>query len=78
MRVLGLSQRRAAVLTARAGEMVARQGRFLRDYSGLVDLPDIGQYIANALFVVFHGRRAPVVDTNMARCWRGTAGHGGS
>jgi A/G-specific adenine glycosylase len=67
LRPLGLSQRRAAVLQTLAAEMVARRGRFPRDYSGLVDLPGIGQYIANALLVVGHGQRAPMLDTNMVR-----------
>jgi A/G-specific adenine glycosylase len=67
LKPIGLSAQRAPRLRALAIEMVARGGRFPRDRHLLEALPGVGQYIANAVFTLRHGRPEPLLDSNMAR-----------
>lgn len=68
IRPLGLV-RRAGGLKALARE-VLRQGRVPSTLDGLLALPGVGRYAANATLVVAFGKRAPVVDGVTARVYR--------
>lgn len=72
IRPLGLVKR-AATLRAMAAE-VAAAGRVPEDEAGLLALPGVGSYAANATLAVAFGRRAPVVDGVTARVYRRTFG----
>jgi len=39
------------------------------DYEALIALPGIGDYTACAVLAFAHGRRVPVIDTNVRRVW---------
>jgi A/G-specific adenine glycosylase len=68
IRPLGLV-RRASTLRAMARE-VERRGGVSADSEGLLTLPGVGRYAANATLVVGFGKRAPVVDGVTARVYR--------
>jgi A/G-specific adenine glycosylase len=68
IRPLGL-MRRAGTLRGMAREVV-RLGGVPCDIDGLLALPGVGQYAANATLVVAFGKRAPVVDGVSARVYR--------
>jgi A/G-specific adenine glycosylase len=68
IRPLGLVKR-AATLRAMAAE-VARTGGVPTDERGLLALPGVGRYAANATLAVAFGARAPVVDGVTARVYR--------
>jgi A/G-specific adenine glycosylase len=68
IRPLGLV-RRANTLRAMAGEVV-RLGGVPSSREGLLALPGVGPYAANATLVVAFGTRAPVVDGVTARVYR--------
>lgn len=67
LRPIGLSRRRATALRALSRELVKRACRLPRLRPDLEALPGVGQYIANAILVMVHGRPAPLLDSNMAR-----------
>jgi A/G-specific adenine glycosylase len=64
---LGLWRRRAASLEKLASEMAKRRGRFPRSREEIEQLPNVGQYIANAVLLFCHGEPQPLLDVNMAR-----------
>lgn len=64
---IGLWRRRAASLRELAKEMQARRGRFPTARTEIEALPGIGQYVASAAMVFYHGGREPLLDVNMAR-----------
>ena len=64
---LGLWRRRAISLKALAKEMSARNGRFPKSREEIEQLPGVGQYIANSILLLCHGRPEPLLDVNMAR-----------
>jgi A/G-specific adenine glycosylase len=68
IRPLGLV-RRASTLRALARE-VEECGGVPADVDGLLGLPGVGRYAANATLVVAFGERAPVVDGVTARVYR--------
>ena len=68
IRPLGLI-RRAGTLRAMAKEVV-RLGQVPATLDGLLALPGVGRYAANATLVVAFGKRAPVVDGVTARVYR--------
>jgi A/G-specific adenine glycosylase len=68
IRPLGLI-RRAGTLRSMAREVV-RHGHVPGSLDGLVALPGVGRYAANATLVVAFGQRAPVVDGVTARVYR--------
>lgn len=68
IRPLGLVKR-AATLRAMAAE-VTRLGGVPRARAGLLALPGVGPYAADATLAVAFGRRAPVVDGVTARVYR--------
>jgi A/G-specific adenine glycosylase len=68
IRPLGLV-RRASSLRAMAREVVLLKG-VPNDSDGLLALPGVGRYAANATLVVGFGKRAPVVDGVTARVYR--------
>ncbi len=47
--------------------MVRRRGRTPSDRKELESIPFMGQYIANAVELIIHGKRVPLIDVNMAR-----------
>ncbi len=68
IRPLGLVGR-AGPLRAMASE-VTSAGGVPSTFEGLMTLPGVGRYAANATLVVGFGRRAPVVDGVTARVYR--------
>jgi A/G-specific adenine glycosylase len=67
LRPLGLWRRRAASLKKLASAMATRRGKFPRDRHALESLPNVGQYIANAIELLCHASPRPLIDVNMAR-----------
>ena len=67
IRPVGLWRRRSRALMNLAREMVMRKGRFPEDREELEALPGVGQYIANSIMLLCHGRPQPLLDINMAR-----------
>jgi len=67
LKPIGLWRRRAASITRLAKAMVERSGRFPRTREEIQLLPNVGQYITNAVLLFCHGEPQPLVDTNMAR-----------
>ena len=68
IRPLGLV-RRASILRA-MGREVVQSGGVPSSSDGLLALPGVGRYAANATLVVGFGKRAPVVDGVTARVYR--------
>lgn len=64
---LGLWRRRAASLEKLANEMAKRRGKFPERREEIEQLPNVGQYIANAILLFCHGDPQPLLDVNMAR-----------
>jgi A/G-specific adenine glycosylase len=67
LRPIGLYKQRATRLKKLAEEMVRRNGQIPRQREILESIPFMGQYIANAVQLVIHGERLPLLDVNMAR-----------
>ncbi|MFC1560338.1 hypothetical protein ACFL3W_00165 [Pseudomonadota bacterium] len=67
LKPLGLWQRRAVTLHDLAIEMSSRGRNFPGDRNAVEELPGVGQYIANAIELLIHGKPMPLLDTNMAR-----------
>lgn len=68
IRPIGLWKRRALTLKRLATVMAKRNGRFPRARAEIEEtLPGVGQYIANAIFLLCHGEPQPLLDANMAR-----------
>ena len=67
IRPVGLWRRRSTALMNLAREMVIRKGKFPKDREELEALPGVGQYIANSIMLLCHGRPQPLLDINMAR-----------
>jgi A/G-specific adenine glycosylase len=64
---LGLWRRRAVSLKRLAKEIVKRGGRFPTTREEVEKLPNVGQYIANAILLFCHREAQPLLDVNMAR-----------
>jgi A/G-specific adenine glycosylase len=64
---IGLWRRRASTVERLAKEMARRSGRFPRTRTKIEELPNVGQYIANAILLFCHGQPEPLLDANMAR-----------
>lgn len=67
LKPIGLWRRRAASLARLAKEMTQRNGAFPATRSELEKLPNVGQYIANAVLLFYYRKRQPLLDVNMAR-----------
>lgn len=67
LKPIGLWRRRSASLASLANEMMRRNGEFPATRSELEQLPNVGQYIANAVLLFCHRKRQPLLDVNMAR-----------
>lgn len=64
---IGLQNQRSTRLHNLAVEMVRRGGRFPKDYIELLSISHLGQYIANAVMLLVHGEKYPLLDVNMSR-----------
>jgi A/G-specific adenine glycosylase len=64
---IGLWRRRASAVQRLAKEMARRSGRFPTTRAEIEELPNVGQYIANAILLFCHGQPEPLLDANMAR-----------
>ena len=64
---IGLWKRKALSIHALADTMVKNNGRFPKNRSDIEALPNVGQYIANAIMLFCHGEPQPFLDVNMAR-----------
>jgi A/G-specific adenine glycosylase len=64
---IGLWRRRASTVEKLAKEMARRAGRFPKKRAEIEELPNVGQYIANAILLFCHGQPEPLLDANMAR-----------
>ncbi len=67
LRPIGLWKRRAATLSGLAQVMASRRGRFSRVRANVEELPGVGQYVANSIFLFAHSRPEALLDGNMAR-----------
>ena len=64
---LGLWRRRASSIQDLARTMAKKNGRLPKVRKDIEALPGIGQYIANAILLLCHGKPQPLLDANMAR-----------
>jgi A/G-specific adenine glycosylase len=62
LKPLGLWRRRAISLQRLGREMAARHGRFPKTRDEIEDLPNVGQYIANAVLLFCHNAPEPLLD----------------
>ena len=67
LKPIGLWQRRAVSITKLAKVMDVHGGRFPRTREEIESLPNVGQYIANAVLLFCHGEPQPLLDASMAR-----------
>ncbi|MFC1832495.1 hypothetical protein ACFL0S_10815 [Thermodesulfobacteriota bacterium] len=67
LKPLGLWKRRATSIKKLSQVMAKKNGRFPKTRDQLENLPGVGQYISNSILLLCHGRREPLLDTNMAR-----------
>ena len=64
---IGLWKRRSVSLKKLAVVMNERNGRFPKAREEIDKLPGVGQYIANSIELLCHGKTKPLLDVNMAR-----------
>jgi A/G-specific adenine glycosylase len=64
---IGLWKRRSKLLSQLSSRVVSMNGRFPKEREALEALPNVGQYIANAILLFCHNSSQPLLDTNMAR-----------
>ena len=64
---LGLWRRRARSLNALASYAADRKGAFPKSMEELLQVPGVGQYVANAILLFQHGQCRPLIDVNMVR-----------
>lgn len=64
---IGLWRQRATALLSLARAVKKLKGKLPAKREALETLPGVGQYIANAVLVICHGAREPLLDGNMAR-----------
>jgi A/G-specific adenine glycosylase len=67
LKPVGLYRQRALRLKKLAGEMVHRKGILPSKRQDLEEISFMGQYIANAVELLIHKKRVPLIDVNMAR-----------
>ena len=67
LRPIGLWRRRASSINLLSKKMAQRHGRFPKSREEIEALPNVGQYIANAISLFCHGEPHPLIDINMAR-----------
>jgi A/G-specific adenine glycosylase len=67
LKPIGLWKRRAISVKSLAKQMAARRGRFPSSREEIAELPNVGQYITNAILLFVHRQREPLLDSNMAR-----------
>jgi len=67
LKPIGLYRQRAASLKRLAIVLAKNQGAFPSKRNEIDDLPGIGQYIANSIELLCHGKRRPLIDVNMTR-----------
>lgn len=68
LRNLGLYRQRRMALKLIAEKILSEHsGRTPSDQASLASLPHVGLYITNAVLCFGHGKRRPVVDSNIAR-----------
>jgi len=64
---IGLQKQKADRLKILSHEMVNRNGVFPSNYNELIELPLIGEYIANAILLLAFNKPVPLIDINMVR-----------
>lgn len=64
---IGLWRQRATALLSLARSVKKLRGKLPTSREALERLPGVGQYIANAVLVICHGAREPLLDGNVAR-----------
>lgn len=64
---LGYYSRARALHRAARILVSERSGRFPEDVEGWMDLPGVGRYTAGAIVSIAFGKKAPIVDGNVAR-----------
>jgi len=67
LKPIGLYRQRAKRLYSLSLEMCKLGGKIPETEDELSKIPMIGQYIANAILLLIHDKRRPLLDTNMAR-----------
>jgi len=64
---LGLWRQKASSISYLSKDMAKRHGRIPKHRDEIEALPNVGQYIANAIQLLCHGVPQPLLDTNMSR-----------
>jgi len=67
LKPMGLWRQRGTALLSLARAVRKLKGKLPAKRETLETLPGVGQYIANAVLVICHGAREPLLDVNMAR-----------
>ena len=67
LKTIGLWRQKARSLSQLAQVMAKRAGRFPRSREDIQALPNVGQYIANAVLLFRFQQPEPLLDSNMAR-----------
>ena len=67
LKPLGIWRRRATALKGLAAYAHKHGGKFPATRTALLEIPAIGQYVANAILLFQHGEPRPLLDGNMAR-----------
>ncbi len=66
LKPIGLWRQRAQVLSALSA-VISQNDELPNSREQLESLPGVGQYIANAILLIWHGKSEPLMDVNMAR-----------
>ncbi len=67
LKPLGLYKQRAGVFKCLSQAIMQMEGNTPSKRAHIDKLPGVGQYIANAVELICHGKRRPLIDVNMAR-----------
>lgn len=67
LKPIGLWRRRATGLQRLAAGVLELGGRVPAERSDLEQLPAVGQYVASAAMLFYHGKPEPLLDSGMAR-----------
>ncbi|MHA1166845.1 MAG: hypothetical protein ACTSRU_03415 [Candidatus Hodarchaeales archaeon] len=64
---IGLWKIRAELFKRLAKEMILRNGKFPIDRKSILELPSVGEYVANSVLLFCHDSPQPLIDWNTAR-----------
>lgn len=67
LKPIGLWKQRAFSIRALSRYASSRNGKFPLNYEELLDIPGVGQYVANSILLFQHNKPRPLLDSNMSR-----------